>query len=769
MAVFFICGYLKQENKKYIFKIIGIIVITELFLFAGFYRYGMTAEMTADMKQFCEDKQKYEISGCIKDVERRRGNGKVYVQLEKVTIANVTEYMEIAGRVQVIFEEDSGLIKIGRIIHVSGTYAAFQEQSNEGSFDSQAYYNSIGIYGIFYSKPSEISQAVKEYNIFLNSLSIFREQIQDKLYKITDETYASVLSGVLLGYKSEIDSVTKDLYQIAGISHLLAISGLHVSVIGMFIYRLLRKRFRFVISGIGAGFFVMAFGIMTGNGISTRRAMVMFLLGMLAEIVGRTYDILSSLSLAAILIILEQPMAPESATMQLSFGAIIGIILATNKVMIFLRIKSKVLQTLIISECINIVTRPIIVENYYQIALFSSLVNVLVIPLFSVVLCGTIVCIGVSFFWMKLAKYIILLPIGLLKLYEVICRFYEKIPLSSRITGKVSANRVLCYYGIICVTMLLLWLIERKNPGKKKEEEFWYVRYIKRGMITFIYLGLNLLILFGYDRVNCIKMLDVGQGDSIYIGTENGLNILIDAGSSSNSKIGEYEILPFLKANAVKNLDYLIMTHSDNDHINGMFSLLEYRYQNRPYVKCLVVPDIPEPVRDETYTELVHMAEQNGIRVLSMSAGMEIQGQDFKLICLYPSKEAALTDKNDLSLNCMISIAGVSAMFTGDLGQKGENYLLRSGMPLHSDILKVAHHGSNGSSTIEYLRNVQPETALISCSENNGYGHPGTETLNRLNATDSKIYITKDCGQISIYIRKNGVYSVESFRKYGYN
>lgn len=761
----------KIEERGTLIKWRGILPVIAVSIGMGAWLYEGATGTAERIRHFCRDGGSYELYGCIKGMDERSESGRTYILLEDIRIEDSGNSMKINGKIQLVFEGTSELLKQGRYIRLTGTYAEFKEPRNEGSFDSQTYYYSMGIYGNFYAKPKDIQWVKRKYSLFRNGLTEIRKDMRNRLYEMTDEKYASILAGILLGCKTEIDTDTKELYQLAGISHLLSISGLHISMIGMCVYRLLRKRFRFVISGMTASFFVLSYGIMTGYGISAKRAVIMFMLGLLAEITGRTYDILSALSFAAILIVAEMPLAPESATMQLSFGAILGIALVGRKVTIFLNTKSKTTQTVVVSACINLITRPVISFNYYQTAFYSTLINPVVIPVFSIVLWVGIVCIFLSYLCVEISRYMILLPVGILKLYEIICQGYERIPGAVQITGKPSASVLFIYYGIVGMSVLSLWLWERRGYGRQagenrenNREEFWYIRFVKKIIVITIFFLLNLLIFYGYDRETCIKMLDVGQGDSIYIGTEQGINILIDAGSSSNSKIAEYEILPFLKANAVKNLSYLIMTHSDKDHISGMIPLLTVRYQNRPYVKCLVLPDISENVRDESYNQLEETAVKNGVKILYLSAGMEIVGKNIRISCIYPSKEVTFRDKNELSLNCILSIGGITVMFTGDLETQGENYLLQSGILGKCDILKVAHHGSNGSSGEEYLRRIQPDTALISCSENNRYGHPGKETLSRLEALGSKVYITGDCGQITIRIGKKGVYCVERFR-----
>lgn len=773
----FVRFILKKQNgtgngkRKILFKGTGMILVIAISVGVGAGLYDGAAGQTEKIRKFCRDGSSYDIYGRIKEIGERKENGAIYVLLEHVRIGDAEGSVKIGGTVQVVFEKTTVWLRPGRDIRLTGTFAEFREPRNEGSFDSQTYYYSMGIYGRFYAEPKDVQWVKKTYCRYRNGIMYVRKVMQNRLYDITEEKYASILAGILLGCKSEIHGDTKDLYRMAGISHLLSISGLHISMLGMCVYRMMRKRFRFAVSGGAASVFVISYGMMTGGGVSAERAVIMFLSGIVADMTGRTYDVISALSLAAILITADIPMAPESAAMQLSFGAVFGIVLAGRTVSAFLNIKSKMVRTVMVSECINLITRPVIAVNFYQTALYSTMINLAVLPVFGIVLCGGFISLLFGFLCEEISRFMVMMPVGILKLYEILCRTYEMVPGAVRITGKPPVLVLFLYYGIMALIAGFLWMMVQKRSrgpdgtGCETDcEEFWYIRLVRKIVILIVFVLLNVLVLYGRSGENCIKMLDVGQGDSIYIGTEQGTSLLVDAGSSSLTKVAEYEILPFLKANGVKRLSYLMVTHTDQDHISGMIPLLAEEYGNRPYVKCLILPDIREELRDESYHRLEEAALEHGIPVLYLSAGMEISGSNLQISCIYPSKEIAFRDKNELSLNCFVSVNGVTAMFTGDLEEQGENFLIRSGRLEICHVLKVAHHGSNSSTGQEYLRLIQPETALISCSKQNRYGHPGTETLKRLEAAGSQVHITGDSGQITLRIGKKGRYTVERFR-----
>jgi competence protein ComEC len=266
---------------------------------------------------------------------------------------------------------------------------------------------------------------------------------------------------------------------------------------------------------------------------------------------------------------------------------------------------------------------------------------------------------------------------------------------------------------------------------------------------------LNILTFKGGEEDNCVKMLDVGQGDCIYLETKGGLHMLIDGGSSSASEIGKYTILPFLKYNGVRKLDYVIVTHADKDHISGIVEMLEEERAMVPMIEHLILPDIPLALRDDSYLKVEMLAKRKGCEVLYFSKGKGISYKDFSLTCLFPSKDiqtGGKWDKNELSLVCQVELNATKFLFTGDLGELGELWLLEHHLLGSVSALKVGHHGSKNSSSMEFLAKVMPEIALISCGKDNVYGHPGVETLERLREVESEVWNTAECGQIVVDI-----------------
>lgn len=267
---------------------------------------------------------------------------------------------------------------------------------------------------------------------------------------------------------------------------------------------------------------------------------------------------------------------------------------------------------------------------------------------------------------------------------------------------------------------------------------------IKIGLIIICFF----IILYQPKHTFEITFLDVGQGDGIYICDGENRNFFIDGGSTDVKQLGEQRILPFLKSNGIKRIDYWFVTHADTDHISGVLEVLESGYN----VSYLVLPKaIP---KDENYETLVNFAKRSHTDILYMEAGNYIKTKSLTFECLYP-ENIELNNRNDSSLVLELEKDTFRAIFTGDISVDVEKQLLEKGCLEEVSLYKAAHHGSKTASSIEFLQKISPEITVISCGENNFYGHPHKETLERLESVGSSVWNTAECGQIVVEVDEN--------------
>lgn len=664
-------------------------------------------------------------------------------------------------------------VKIGNIIKVRGKLRQFEEAANKGNFDSRKYYLSLGFYGKIEAGTIEIINS--DYSGIRQGLYELRMEIIERLEKLCSDNNGifsiinnknGIIGAIILGDKTDLDSDIKELYSVSGIAHILAISGLHISFIGMAIYRLLRRRFRFLFSAAVSIPVVLSFGIMSGFGISTIRAIIMFILKIIGEVLGRKYDAITAISLAGLVLLAQNPFVVCNSGFQMSFGAIIAIVLILPIVEEILNTDNKMIKVLSANFTISLVMNPILAWNYYELPTFSFLLNIVVVPLMSVVIVSSIVGIFCSCIMFGFGKVVIFPGCGILELYTFLCNIINKSSVSSIVVGQPKVTIIIVYYAILLVVLFGLKNIRTKYTRAEKErniikKETGLVlekKAKKERRIKGQNVKLRLACIVGFLLLNCliyyipnpgfyITFINVGQGDGILIHGDNGTKVMVDGGSTSEKQVAKNCIVPYLKAEGIGTIDYSIITHTDKDHISGILEILENNNSNRIRIKNLVMPDIN--MKDDTYNELIEKAKFKKINVLYIKKGDTLSLGKTIIKCIYPETTTTASDKNDYCTVLSVKNKTSKILLTGDISKEIEEKI-KDDIEENYTVLKVAHHGSNYSSSEKFLKKVNPKYSIISVGKNNSYGHPGNETMERLRKQGGVIYRTDEKGGITI-------------------
>ena len=664
-------------------------------------------------------------------------------------------------------------VKIGNIIKVRGKLRQFEEAANKGNFDSRKYYLSLGFYGKIEAGTIEIINS--DYSGIRQGLYELRMEIIERLEKLCSDNNGifsiinnknGIIGAIILGDKTDLDSDIKELYSVSGIAHILAISGLHISFIGMAIYRLLRRRFRFLFSAAVSIPVVLSFGIMSGFGISTIRAIIMFILKIIGEVLGRKYDAITAISLAGLVLLVQNPFVVCNSGFQMSFGAIIAIVLILPIVEEILNTDNKIIKVISANFTISLVMNPILAWNYYELPTFSFLLNIVVVPLMSVVIVSSIAGIFCSYIMFGFGKAVIFPGCGILELYTFLCNIINKSSVASIVVGQPKVTIIIVYYAILLVVLFGLKNIRTKYTRAEKErniikKETGLVlerKAKKERRIKGQNVKLRLACIVGFLLLNCliyyipnpgfyITFINVGQGDGILIHGDNGTKVMVDGGSTSEKQVAKNCIVPYLKAEGIGTIDYSMITHTDKDHISGIMEILENNNSNRIRIKNLVMPDIN--MKDDTYNELIEKAQLKKINVLYIKKGAALSLGKTKIKCIYPETTTTASDKNDYCTVLSVKNKTSKILLTGDISKEIEEKI-KDDIEENYTVLKVAHHGSNYSSSEKFLKKVNPKYSIISVGKNNSYGHPGNETMERLRKQGGVIYRTDEKGGITI-------------------
>lgn len=634
----------------------------------------------------------------------------------------------------IVYDKTKHPISIGNRVRAEGAVAFMQSSGNPGNFDEKIYWQKQGIKVKLWSESVEISN--RERNTIGEGLFEFREKWKEALYKVMGVKSGAVMAGIMLGDKTDMDAELKELYQVNGIGHILAISGLHLSFIGLSTYRCLRRLSgSFAIGGVVGILFLLSYIAMIGLTVSAIRALVMFLFRVGADMTGRHYDASTALSAALAIVVIWRPLYIFDGGFWLSFGAVFG---ALAVVPLFQGLPVKGLWA---SVGINLVIMPILLYYFYEFPLYSVLLNVWIIPLLSVLLLfgmlGSIIYLivpaaGSGVLWM--CKLI-------LNLYEGSCVFALKLPGARIVTGQPPIWRIFVYYFIVTAA-LILWV------HCKKKKETIYIAIVILSAFCAMFILINPWKL-GSGMLE-ITMLDVGQGDGIFIQDPNGTTYFIDGGSSDVKQVGRYRLEPFLKWKAVRKLDYVILSHGDADHTNGIEEMLNRR-QTGVRIQNIVLP--PENFWDEGLERIAQVAQKAGTKILIMEQGEKLGGQKLSITCIHPGKDCKEPAGNAASMVLEMSYGEFDLLLTGDVEGEGEEQLLKYSLS-EVDVLKVAHHGSRNSTSEKFLLQTKPAIALISAGKKNRYKHPHVETIKRLQDIGCDIYSTQKSGAVTI--RTNG-------------
>ncbi|MBQ8318085.1 MAG: ComEC/Rec2 family competence protein [Lachnospiraceae bacterium] len=709
----------------------------------------------------------------------------VTISLENVN----TDKGEIKEDVRIIVYGLSGELSIGDEVKVKGRLNPFVLSGNPGEFDKVSYYRARSIVGYGYGSSMEVNKGDKDNSSLSPVEKIWyggraclykaRMYFMDKLEQIANPEIAATYSGILLGEKSGIPEEDMLLYRLCGIAHIFAISGLHISIVGGLLYKGLR---RMGLGFLGSATFAMAiallYGVMTGFSFSTIRAVVMLALSLGGEVLGRRYDMITAMGMALLLLLVVQPYRLVDGGLILSFGAVAGVVISKYIIKLleentaFGKLKKKktrkiynFVSSVVFSTGISLVTTPLIAYMYYQIPLYSMLINMIIVPLMSVtVFCGfagviiSIVSIGLG--------GMIIWPGALsLELYQHLCGLVMKLPGAVINTGKPDELHILMYYFALLVVLMLInpRNISLLRRSIKKRTGKWIAYGKLKLMVKLVVVmtvaicGMTIGIMKYLGRGDNIIFLDVGQGDGILIKTTNGVNMVVDVGSSSNESLGEYVVIPGLLAEGMGHIDYWFISHLDADHISGLMYILRSEVDIGVDIDNIVLGECGD--LEAAYGELLKLAEERGINIIHMRAGACITDGDFVVTAVHPAAGFNVEDKNEMSLVLEYRVGSFSALFTGDIGMEAIEYILEyESLNLNEyDIIKQPHHGSKYSASAKLLDRVNPTVAIISCGAYNMYGHPHDETIELLEESQVDIYRTDRLGAIRIYIEKNGI------------
>lgn len=666
------------------------------------------------------------------------------------TVLDYPEETDYGARVEVKFKNDIGLGVKTRL------YLFENYPENLGPGDKielpVSFSYADELYGeksdIYFAKGTVLTayqdgeiQIVENSGSFIYFPKILAEKVKDKISEIfSDDTIPFVLA-ILTGDTTELskDENTVSDMKIAGIYHIVAVSGMHISfLVGLFMLLAGNKKKCGYIAIPG----ILVFMAMTGMRPSVVRAGIMQILLLSSFFTDRDSDTITSISFALLVLLLVNPASCQDVGLQLSFASTFGIILLTpkiNKALTEQAIKLKIYKNSVFSKLITGVlgtisaslgatafSIPLVALYFGYISLISPISNVLIFFAISAAFCLSIVSVALGFVFLPIGK-VLAFGAGLIVKYIV---FIARIMASFRFSAVYTSN-ILILVWVFLIYIVIIYMVLRR---KKLRDYIVPVCLFASSVCVIFVISPSLMSVGGLT----VTALNVGQGSSTLIADEGGV-VLIDCGSAGGNDAGEVAV-NYLKGFNENFIDVLVLTHYHEDHASGIVKVIE-----NMDVGVILLPE-PLPSDLDIYTEIETAAQTAGTDMAFITEDATVYFENSQMTVFAPM---GASSENERGLSVLYTKSGYDILITGDMQSETEKLLLDNIDFPDIEILVVGHHGSKYSTCDELLSETTPDIAIVSVGHNS-YGHPADEILEKLESRDITIYRTDIDGNVVV-------------------
>jgi competence protein ComEC len=634
-----------------------------------------------------------------------------------------------------------------------------------GRYPSYGYGDELEITGLFQTPPESEEFSYKDYlarqgvhsmvdygritllsqghgDPFHQAIYALKARLQQTIARLFPEPSASLLTGILLGIETGIPHDLVEDFNATSTTHIIAISGFNIAIVGGAIGSLTKRYLGIYRAAVVSILVIALYTVLVGADAAVVRAAIMGSLSLIAIIAGRQTFALASLAAAALLMTLWSPLLLWDVGFQLSFAATLGLVLLVRpweegvrtllsrwiteeRATALVRLLS---EPVFVTLAAQLAVWPITLYYFRRFSLVSPLTNFLIIPAQAAVMMvgGLATILGAfhSLLGQPVAWIAWLFLHYTIEVVELTARF----PLANIELGGFSAGAMWLYYGVFGVAAAAA------HAGRGRRREIWErlthqlsTKLLLGGLAALVILAWVAALQMPDGRLH-VHVLDVAQGDAIFIQCPNGQQILVDGGPEPSvllSRLGER--MPFWD----HSLDLVVLTHAEVDHVGGLLEVLQ-RYD------VGLVLDPGQECATDTCEAWRALIEDKGLPYRKAEAGMQITlGSGMVLHILHPTVESMTgtsSDTNNNSVVLRLEYNRFTMLLTGDVQWEAEEVLLASGQTLDSLLLKVPHHGADTSLTVPFLEAVNPELAVISVGADNNFGHPSADTLDSLSA-----------------------------------
>lgn len=642
--------------------------------------------------------------------------------------------------INIKMSQDIPSIKYGDSLYIEGEFKQPEEARNYKGYNYKQYLKTKKIIGTVELEKAKILKSSN--GSFIHNI---QKYIKDTINGTLTDEEGNLLLAILLGDKDKLSEDIQESFKTSNLSHMLAVSGAHVSYIILGLTYVLQnsiigKKNEKIVCII----FLLFFMAITNFTPSVTRACIMAVLTLFSGIIYRKSDVYTNISVAALITLIFNPYNLLDLGFQLSYGGTIGIIIFIKRIQ-EKKSNSKVInyikQMALVSIYANIIIIPIMMYHFNTVSFTFIISNIMASPILGIIVITGFLFIIASITVKPLTRLIAIFIKPILSILIKISQICSKLPFSNILVVTPYMFNVISYYAII------LYCIKSKKNNK-----------CKIIICLLIVLILINFIIYIFPQKLRIFFIDVGQGDSTLIITPDKKTVLVDGGGSDSFDVGEKVLLPYLLDRRILKVDYVLISHFDTDHCGGILTIME-----KVKVKNIIISEQAE--HSENYERFKKLMIHKKIRLIEVKKGDKIKiGRYSEFKILFPTSR--LLSENSLNNNSIVAqfnYNNFKMLFTGDIEKLAEQQILKTEKAeIRADILKVAHHGSKTSSIPEFIKAVRPKIALIGVGKNNTFGHPNQQTIKNLENIKCRIYRTDLQGEIIIKIDQKGRMNVKS-------
>lgn len=642
--------------------------------------------------------------------------------------------------INIKMSQDIPSIKYGDSLYIEGEFKQPEEARNYKGYNYKQYLKTKKIIGTV--ELGKVKILKSSNGSFIHNI---QKYIRDTINGTLTDEEGNLLLAILLGDKDKLSEDIQESFKTSNLSHMLAVSGAHVSYIILGLTYVLQNSIIGKKNGkIVCIIFLLAFMAITNFTPSVTRACIMAILTLFSSIIYRKSDVYTNISVAALITLIFNPYSLLDLGFQLSYGGTIGIIIFIKRIQ-EKKSNSKVInyikQMALVSIYANIIIIPIMMYHFNTVSFTFIISNIMASPILGIIVITGFLFIIASITVKPLTRLIAIFIKPILSILIKISQICSKLPFSNILVVTPYMFNVISYYAII------LYCIKSKKNNK-----------CKIIICLLIVLILINFIIYIFPQKLRIFFIDVGQGDSTLIITPDKKTVLIDGGGSDSFDVGEKVLLPYLLDRRILKIDYVLISHFDTDHCGGILTIME-----KVKVKNIIISEQAE--HSENYERFKKLMIHKKIRLIEVKKGDKIKiGRYSEFKILFPTSR--LLSENPLNNNSIVAqfnYNNFKMLFTGDIEKLAEQQILKAEKAeIRADILKVAHHGSKTSSIPEFIKAVKPKIALIGVGKNNTFGHPNQQTIKNLENIKCRIYRTDLQGEIIIKIDQKGRMNVKS-------